>query len=515
MRIKKGLNESKKTLLNLLSAIIAYGMSVVINFFLSPYITETLGVEANGFVTLANQVVGYVSIVTVALNSMASRFVSVHLMNKQEEKAKGYFSSVTIANIVLAIVLFIPLVICSLNVSKIFNVPEALVDDTILLFILVSINFVVGIVTNIYSVSTFVVNKLYLSSFRTIVGNLLRCVVLVGMYAFLPPKMYYVTLSVIVNTVYTVVWNVYFTKKYTPQLKIKMRYFKMSYCIELIKSGAWNLLSSLNSVLNTGLDLLLCNIFIDPVSMGVLSVSKIFPTAISSMINSVSGSFGPEMTKKYAEGDYDGFTKSILKSVKLIGLVINIPVVVLVAMGRQFYKVWQPTLDEKELFWLSFLAIAGVVVSGSTACVFGMFTIVNKLKFHSITSLLFGVLNAVVVIVALSVSAENGVYIIAGTSTLLTIIRNYFLTFPYAAKCLEQKWYVFHKASLSSIVAASLSTVCSYFAVKFIDMNGWLTVILGAGICAMVTVIVSALVLFTNQEKKQYLNIIIKKIKRA
>lgn len=513
--MKKSLNENKKTILNLLSALIAYGMSVVINFFLSPYITETLGVEANGFVTLANQVVGYVSIVTVALNSMASRFVSVNLMDKHEEKAKGYFSSVTIANIVMGILLFIPLVICSLNVGKIFNVPDSLLADTKLLFILVSINFVVGIITNIYSVSTFVVNKLYLSSVRNIVGNLLRCGILLGMYAFLPPKMYYITLSVIVNTVYVVGWNIYFTRKYTPQLKIKMQYFKLSYCIELIKSGAWNLLSSLNSVLNTGLDLLLCNIFIDPVSMGVLSVSKIFPTAISSMINSVSGAFGPEMTQKYADGDYDGFTKSILKSVKLIGIVINIPVVVLVAMGKEFYRVWQPSLNEDELFWLSFLAIAGVVVSGSTACVFGMFTIVNKLKFHSITSLLFGVLNAVVVIVALSVSTENGVYIIAGTSTILTIIRNYLLTFPYAAKCLKQKWFVFHKASLVSIIAAAVSTACSYFAVKLIDMSGWFTVILGAGICAVITVIVSALILFTKEEKKQYINIILKKLKRA
>ncbi len=493
----------------------AYGLSVVINFFLSPYITETLGVEANGFVTLANQVVGYVSLVTVALNSMASRFVSVHLMNKEEEKAKGYFSSVTIANIIIGIALFIPLIICSLNIEKIFNVPQELVNDTILLFILVSINFVVGIITNIFSVSTFVVNKLYLSTCRNIEANFLRCGVLVLMYSLLPPKMYYVTLSVMLNTVYNVVWNIYYKQKYTPQLKVTKKDFKLSYCIELIKSGAWNLLSSLNSVLNTGLDLLLCNLFIDPVSMGVLSVSKTFPTAISTMINSVSGSFGPEMTAKYAEGDYEGFTTTVLKSIKLIGLVVNIPIVVLVAMGKQFYKVWQPTLDENELFFLSFLAIAGVVVSGSTACVFGIFTIVNKLKFHSVTSLVFGVLNAIIVIVALSVSTENGVYLIAGTSTVLTIIRNYLLTFPYAAKCLKQKWYVFHKASFVSVIAAATSTVASYLVVRNIDMNNWFAVIIGAGVTAIITVLVSALILFTNEEKRQYISIILKKIKKA
>ena len=58
-------------------------------------------------------------------------------------------------------------------------------------------------------------------------------------------------------------------------------------------------------------------------------------------------------------------------------------------------------------------------------------------------------------------------------------------------------------------------TLCSFLAVKLIDINGWFTVIIGAGICAVITVAVSALILFTNEEKKQYINIILKKLKRA
>lgn len=508
---KTGFNR-RGTSLNLIASLVAYGLSVLISFIISPYITKTLGVEANGFVGLANQFIGYISLITVALNSMASRFVSVHIIDDDYDKANRYFTSVVVANIFIGFVLLFPLGICSFYADKLFNVPQHLVTDAMLLFLLVSFNFIVGIVTNIFSVSTFAVNKLYLSSCRGIEGNLLRCLTLVLMYVFLPPKMYYVTLSVIVYTAYTVIWNIYYTKKLTPRLLIKKKYFSIKACVELIKSGAWNLLVQFNSILNTGLDLLLSNWFINPVAMGVLSVSKTLPTAVSTMTNTVSGSFGPEMTKYYAENDYDGFSDYIIKSIKILGMIINIPVVILIVIGIPFYQLWQPTLNATELYWLSLLATVGTLVSGSTACVFGMFTIVNRLKFHSITSLIFGVLNAGLVIGFLSISTNHGLYIIAGVSTLLIIVRNYFVTFPYAAKCLNQKWYIFHLASFRSILVALLASAISYLAIFAVPMTNWGMMIVGGCIVLVITVLVNGFVLFNKSERKTYLVALKKKL---
>lgn len=501
---KTGFNK-KGTSLNLIASIVSYGLSVLISFIISPYITQTLGVEANGFVGLANQFIGYISLITVALNSMASRFVSIHIIDDDYDKANKYFTSVVVANIFIGLVLLVPLGVCSFYADKLFNVPEYLATDAILLFLLVSFNFIVGIVTNIFSVSTFAANKLYLSSCRGIEGNLLRCVSLILMYVFLPPKMYYVTLSVILYTAYTVFWNMYYTKKLTPRLSIKKKYFSIHACWEMIKSGAWNLLVQFNSILNTGLDLLLSNWFINPVAMGVLSVSKTLPTSVSTMTSTVSGSFGPEMTKYYAKNDYDGFSNYIIKSIKILGMIISIPVVVLLVIGIPFYQLWQPTLNAIELYWLSVLATIGALVSGSTACVFGMFTIVNRLKFHSITSLIFGVLNAGLVIGLLSISTTNGLYIIAGVSTLLIIVRNYLVTFPYAAKCLNQKWYVFHLASFKSILGAILAATISYLAIFAIPITNWGMLIVGGCIVLTITVLVNGLVLFNRNERKTYL----------
>ena len=52
--MEDNLSENKKLIINLLSSIIAFGINLIIGFYLSPYIVKNLGVEANGFISLAN-----------------------------------------------------------------------------------------------------------------------------------------------------------------------------------------------------------------------------------------------------------------------------------------------------------------------------------------------------------------------------------------------------------------------------------------------------------------------------
>jgi len=70
-------SQNKKTMLSLISSLIAMALTMVISFFLSPYIVSNFGAEANGFTQLANNFVNYATLITIALNSMAGRFITI------------------------------------------------------------------------------------------------------------------------------------------------------------------------------------------------------------------------------------------------------------------------------------------------------------------------------------------------------------------------------------------------------------------------------------------------------
>ena len=52
-------------------------LNYFINFFLTSYITNLMGIEAYGFVTLSKTFVEYASVVTIALTSFIASYISV------------------------------------------------------------------------------------------------------------------------------------------------------------------------------------------------------------------------------------------------------------------------------------------------------------------------------------------------------------------------------------------------------------------------------------------------------
>lgn len=50
-----------------------------ISFLLTPYIIDTVGKEAYGFVGIANNFVSYAKLITLALNALAMRFITIKI----------------------------------------------------------------------------------------------------------------------------------------------------------------------------------------------------------------------------------------------------------------------------------------------------------------------------------------------------------------------------------------------------------------------------------------------------
>ena len=57
---------------NIIWSIVAILVNTAINFCVVPYVSENVGVEAYGFVTLANTLITYIDVISVALNSFAA-----------------------------------------------------------------------------------------------------------------------------------------------------------------------------------------------------------------------------------------------------------------------------------------------------------------------------------------------------------------------------------------------------------------------------------------------------------
>ena len=154
----------KQVLINMVAQIIAFTINMGISLFLTPFIVENIGAEANGFVSLANNFIQYAQLFTIALNSMAGRFIAIKVYEKNKEETFKYFSSVFWANLILSVILTIIFTFIIVFLEHFVQISDGLVVDVKILWTFIFLNFIISIFTSIFNISTFVKNRLDLNS---------------------------------------------------------------------------------------------------------------------------------------------------------------------------------------------------------------------------------------------------------------------------------------------------------------------------------------------------------------
>lgn len=482
-------NENIQTAINILSSLLVLIISAMINFFLSPYIIANVGEEANGFVQLANNFVTYASLITIALNSMASRFISLNYHSKKIKKANIYYSSTIISNIFIFIILGIVAIYTVNNLESLIVIVDADITDIKLLFLFVFINFFLSQISTVLSVFLFVLNKIYYSNFFTMISTIIRALLLLCLFLY-DTKLYFVTLTSCVSSIFLIFSCLLLKSKSSIELKFNMKYFKLLAIKELFLSGIWNAINQCGNILMTGMDLLFANWFLGPVQMGMLSVAKMIPTYIIQVAQNINTSMAPNLLISSTK-EYTYYLNQIKKMIKVSSIILVVPITVFIIFSYQFYELWVPSLDSLELSILSFLSIFSFIPLSGTQVLYNIFTIENKLKLNSISFLITGIINVILVFLFMKFTSF-GIYAIAGVSVILSIIRNIFILIPYASYLLGLRWNYFYKSILSSLICFIITILICLFINIIFDVTSWMKII----IAIIVAIAISYLLCF-------------------
>lgn len=496
----KNVSANQMLVVNMASSFLSLAVTFGISFFLSPYIVETVGVEAYGFVGLANSFISYASLITIALNALSGRFITIAIHEHDYEKANRYYSSVFLANCLISAVLLLIGTVVWIYLENLISIPASILWDVKLLFAALFLNCIVSTVGSVFSVATFATNKLYISSFRSIESSLIRAVVLVGLFAFFSPKVSYLGVTSLLTGVYCMAFNIHYMHKLLPELHIKRSSFDFAAVKELTLSGVWSLVTRVGSLLTDGLDLLITNILVDPTSMGVLSLAKTVPSLIVSIVGSLVTAFSPNFTILYAEGRQDELIESVKQSMKIMGVLANLPIIVLIVCGERFFGLWQPTQDAHQLQVLSLLTCAGIIVNGGINCIYNIFTVVNKLRLNAIVLIISGLLSTGIVLILLK-TTSLGIFAVAGVSTVILILKNLFIIVPYGAKCLNMKWYALYPEVLRTIVFVAVSSVVGSILTKNI-VGGWIHLIMAGAITGALSLMIGYYTILGSKERE-------------
>ncbi len=510
--------DKKRLAVNMAAQLLAFAVNMGISFFLARIIEEQIGENTYGFVALANQFVLYAQIAVSALNTMASRFVTIHIHRGEKQTASEYFSSVFFGNVIMAGIFLVPALVLVVFMGSMpfLNVPGEILRDVQLLWAFVFGNFFLSIITSVYGVSTYAANRLDLTSIRTMIADVIRITFLFVTFFVWKPTLWYIGAASLISTSYIAFWNRRFTRQLLPDIRMSASCFRWKKVWELVSLGAWNSLTRLGQQLLDGLGVLLSGALIldGNASMTLLALATQVPTAITNLMGTVVGVFNPQITIAYAEGDKEKLVGMIKSSNRVLIFLMSIPIAFLTAYGLDFYRLWQPAKDPWALQKLSILSVGVLYISMSIQVLYHVFIITKKVKWNSLVLLGSGVASSVMSLILLK-TTDLGAACFPLSSMVTGLLRNFVFTPIYAAKCLEIRWNRFYSDILLGCFSIGIITLLGLFSRTVCPIHSWGSLILTGAVMGPLSLMVNFFIILRREERKTVIQMIRSRVKGA
>lgn len=496
------MHNKKQIIIALFVTILAFAINCIINLVITPIITNTIGAEAYGFVTLSKNFTSYADVLMIALNAYAARYITLAYLKGEKDRFNTYYSTVFIADAVLGFAIFVVGVICVVNLQSLLNVTDRLINDVKILFLLTFIGFFFTTTSTAFSAICYVKDRIDILNSIKILAYITEILIIAFCFILFTPKVWYMGLATLGLAATTFFGTFIMSKKLIPDIKIRPSKFSMAAVKELVYSGIWNSANSLGNALNSGLDLLISNLMLSGVAMGQISIAKTISNVVLSFYSVVSQPFQPTFLKDYSKQNTDALIGHFKNSMRFSGIITNVIFAGFCAIGLNFYHLWIPTQNIKLIYTLTILAMIPSITEGCVYPLYYTYTLTLKNKFPCIVTIVGGLANVTSMYFLLKYTNTGAYAVLMTTAVVMTFIN--MVTNPiYMSICLKVSKKTFYPVIFRNIASCLFTTfILVFVALKMPTYVGWGSLILRGVMLFVIGLLVQIPVIYNKTELK-------------
>ena len=253
--------------------------------------------------------------------------------------------------------------------------------------------------------------------------------------------------------------------------------------------------------------------------MGLLSLAKTVPSSIGTLVTTLGNVFTPHYTILYAKNDIDGLVSEVKLTSKIVSIIMTVPIAGFIALGKEFYTLWQPTKTADEILMIQILSVITCLMfifACHTQCLMMLYTVCNKLKVPVFVNLGIGVVSTATVLLVLRFGnlGDSGVYVIAGVSSLLMSLRAILFMPMYSAKILGRKLTTFYPPILRGWLCFAVVFGAFFAAERLITIDSWVKLLIACLVLGVLGYALSVPLMLSRKEMKAVINKVKNKVKK-
>lgn len=345
---------------------------MAISLYTSRVILATLGVEDFGIYNVVGGVVAMFGMISSALSSAISRFITFELGRSNQDRLKHIFS--TSVNIQLGLSLIIILLgetigLWFLNYQM--NIPSERMHAANWVLHCSLLTFAINLVCIPYNAAIIAHERMSIFAYVSILEVSLKLAIIYLLYVSPWDKLItYSILLVAVAAGIRLVYSIYCNRHFE-ETKYKAVYDK-SLLKEMSSFAGWSFLTNTAYLFNTqGINILI-NLFFGIGVNAARGIATQVEHALMIFVNNFTTALNPQITKSYASGDMATMNMLVVRGAKfsfLLSLLICLPVVM---EADYVLRLWLTEVPEHTVNFVRLAIVATMVdrigLTGYTAC---------------------------------------------------------------------------------------------------------------------------------------------------
>ncbi len=489
---------SRRTSVNLACNLASHAISAVIAFFLTPYLTRTLGLATYGFYPVAVELMGFFALFSGLSSSTATRYIAIEAAGGRRENARKYFSTVFFANAALSAILMLPMGATVIFCDRFLNIPDGQVGQIRIFFLLMLLSVLVDAVFSVFMAAYSVSERLDLHAGQQLIGTLVKAGLLWFLMSVFRPNIVGIGVAVLGASLAMGIVGLIMSGCLMRDITISVRDVSLSHLRQVVASGFWYSVWRFGAFCATGAYLFAANILFGASEGGTYSVALTVSRVCGSVLLVMASVFLPVMEKRFAENDRAALCASVIKGQKIVGFGALVAVAVCIGFCREFFSLWLGADNTPTLRLLTVILAIPALSAATALPIVNLSLVVNRMRRLSLL-FLGGALLSLAAAIALRTFFGCNILLLSGVSALVQILWYSGIMPLLGARFLGCSPFLLYRPVLRAYFGCALS-VAFLCAVKAVfAVNSWLKLGLMFLLCLVAISLMGGLCLFKSK----------------
>ncbi len=462
------MNTARKIVRNVFSNWASQLVTVIVTFFLTPFVVHSLGDDSYGIWVLAFSLTGHLGILDLGLRPIIVKYVSKFDALGDTDQINEVINTTLSTFVILGSIAFVVSLGLAYFSDHLFNVPPDKHFELRAIIALAGVNVALGFPFGVFNAITAAFQRFDLSSVVKTAVFLARslCIVI-----FLSSGGELLTLGVIITVaqIAEFVWRIQICYKIFPQLKIRLGYINRETLKMVSGFGIYGFIIALSSRIAYRTDSIVIGAFVTASAITYFSIGATLIEYLQNVVSLIVVTITPVAASFEARQEFDKLRSLLVLSTKYCSLVVLPIGVTYIFLGEQFITLWMGPeygpLSSKVLMILMIGYFAFLSQLGILSIFYGL----GKVKFYALMSLTMAAVNLGLSILLVNIleGDEARLLGVAWGTTLPLSIYAYILQPAYICKQVGLRFTEYFRTAYTRPVLAILPFLAIIWIVRY------------------------------------------------